>query len=144
MSVTCICYIQIFPPPLIHGLVGSSMTIVHFLYRTHAFNVLASVEQKLMPHSAAECTICAIKGATLVSVMIYFRVQPLFDIEDQPFDNRTREEQNVQGKAIEDLDQTEFGGINKIIFGAAPSREGAENDSESEQHDIEMVRNPEI
>jgi hypothetical protein len=74
MSVTCFCYIQIFPPPLIHGLIGSYLTITHYLYRTHAFTVFASPEQKYMAHSAAECTICAIKGATLVSVMIYFRI----------------------------------------------------------------------
>jgi len=30
------------------------------------------------------------------------------------------------------MDQTDFEGINKIIFGAAPDREEAEVDSESE------------
>ena len=105
MSVTCFCYIQIFPPPLIHGLIGGYITIVHFLYRTHAFSTLASLEQKLMQHSAAECTICTIKGTILVSVMMYFRVQPLFEIEGQPFDNQTREEKIVAAKQLNnDLD----------------------------------------
>lgn len=44
MSVTAICYIQIFPPPLIHGLISSYLVITHFLYRTHAFNLLSSLE----------------------------------------------------------------------------------------------------
>ena len=94
--------------------------------------MLSSLEQKLMHHSAAECTICSIKGATLVSVMIYYRIQPLYDIKDQPFDNRTREEKATKRMANNDIDQTGFGGVNKIIFGAAPDREEAEYDSESE------------
>lgn len=104
MSVTCLAYIQIFPPPVIHGLVGSYISIVHYLYRTHTFNLLASLDQKLMYHSAAECTICAIKGVSLVSVMIYFRVQPIYAVEGQAFDNLTREEKEVHGKIIDDLD----------------------------------------
>ena len=35
----------------------------------------------------------------------------------------------VQGKQIDDLDQTDFGGINKIIFGAAPERDENLDDS---------------
>ena len=76
MSITTLTYISVFPPPIIHGLAGAYITIVHYLYRTHGFFQLASLEQKLMHHVAAECTICAIKGVVLVSVLVYFRIQP--------------------------------------------------------------------
>lgn len=92
--------------------------------------MLSSLEQKLMHHSAAECTICAIKGAPLVFVMIYCRIQPFDNIKDQPYDNRTREENATKKMANNDTYQTGFAGVNKIIFGAASVREEAEYDSE--------------
>lgn len=85
-----------------------------------------------MQHSSAECTICAIKGVVYVTVMIFFRVQPLYDIDGQPFDNQTREEKLIQGKQIEDLDQIDFDRTNKVNFGADPEREDENAQSEQE------------
>lgn len=122
MSVTTITYICVFPPPVLHGLAGSYITIVHYLYRTHGFFQVASLEQKLMHHVAAECTICSIKGVVLVSVLVYFRIQPHHMNEGQFFDNISREENNLLRKMIKNDDMTLNDTQNKIIFGAAPDR----------------------
>ena len=36
-SVMVFTYIMVFPPPVIHALIGVYLSCVHYLYRTHAF-----------------------------------------------------------------------------------------------------------
>lgn len=43
-SVMALTYVVIFPPPIIHALIGAYLCCVHYLYRTHAFQQLASLE----------------------------------------------------------------------------------------------------
>lgn len=80
-------YVSVFPPPLVHALISMYFMVVYFLYRTHAFNMLAAEHQKLVQHSAAECTICAFKAFGLISLMMYYRVVPVKMAIDMPFDN---------------------------------------------------------
>lgn len=82
-----ITYVSMFPPPLLHALIGMYFMPVYFLYRTHAFNMLASEHQKTVQHSAAECTICAFKSFTLISAMMYYRVVPVKMALNMPYDN---------------------------------------------------------
>lgn len=54
--------------------------------------MLAAEHQKLVQHSAAECTICAFKAFGYFSVMCYYRVVPVKMAIDMPFDNLKREQ----------------------------------------------------
>ena len=44
-----------------------------------------------MRHSAAECTICAVKAFALMSCFVYFRVVPEKHTMGMPYDNLLRE-----------------------------------------------------
>jgi energy-coupling factor transporter transmembrane protein EcfT len=37
-----LAYVSVFPPPLVHALISAYFMAVYFLFRTHAFNMLAS------------------------------------------------------------------------------------------------------
>jgi hypothetical protein len=116
VGVSQIVYTCTFPPPLMHALISMYIMPCYFLYRTHAFNMLSNEAQKLVQHTAAECTICAFKCFTLVSVMMYYRVVPVAMVEGMPFDNESRENLLVISKKMGRL-EAENDYKNALMFG---------------------------
>lgn len=91
VSLMQLTYLSVFPPPQIHAHMITYLIPIYYLYRTHAFGIFATTEQKLMAHNAAECTICAVKAFALISCMVYFRVLPIKHAHGAPYDNWQRE-----------------------------------------------------
>jgi hypothetical protein len=59
------------------------MIVLYFIVRTHGFMEFSHMEQRMMNHSVAECTICSFKGLAVCIVYALFKTDGAVPTESE-------------------------------------------------------------